>query len=144
MATFRTSRRVAFGDTDMAGIVHFARFFYFMEEAEHELLRSLGLSVVMEWEGQTLSFPRVGASCDFLNPARFEDTLTILVDIENVGNSSLTYGFKFFHDKKAVARGQMTAVCCRVRHGHDIESVDIPAPIRAKLEQISIGGACDR
>ena len=28
-------RRVEFSDTDMAGIVHFARFFVFMEAAEH-------------------------------------------------------------------------------------------------------------
>jgi len=31
---WRTSRRVEFGDTDMAGIVHFSRFFLWMEAAE--------------------------------------------------------------------------------------------------------------
>ena len=31
---FRTTRRVEFADTDMAGIVHFANFFRFMEAAE--------------------------------------------------------------------------------------------------------------
>ena len=76
-ATFRTTRLVEFGDTDMAGIVHFARFFEYMEAAEHALLRSLGLSVVMDWEGEPISFPRVSASCDYFRPARFEDLLTI-------------------------------------------------------------------
>ena len=37
---FRTTRRVEFGDTDMAGIVHFANFFRYMESAETEFLRS--------------------------------------------------------------------------------------------------------
>ena len=46
--SFRTSRRVEFRDTDAAGIVHFSVFFTWMEAAEHELLRSLGLSVVLE------------------------------------------------------------------------------------------------
>ena len=40
MSTFTTTRRVEFGDTDMAGIMHFANFFRFMESAETEFLRS--------------------------------------------------------------------------------------------------------
>lgn len=43
MPSFQTSRRVEFCDTDMAGIVHFANFFRYMEAAEHELFRNLGL-----------------------------------------------------------------------------------------------------
>ena len=43
---FVTRRRVEFMDTDMAGIVHFATFFRYMETAEHELLRKLGIPVV--------------------------------------------------------------------------------------------------
>ncbi len=42
---FTTTRRVEFGDTDMAGIMHFANFFRFMESAEIDFLQSLGLSV---------------------------------------------------------------------------------------------------
>ena len=37
---FHTTRRVEFADTDMAGIVHFASFFRFMESAEHDFLRT--------------------------------------------------------------------------------------------------------
>ncbi len=49
-ALFRTSRRIEFADTDMAGLVHFANFFRFMEAAEVEFLGSRGLSVVMHWD----------------------------------------------------------------------------------------------
>src|SRR5215831_6794970 len=51
---FRTQRRVEFADTDMAGIVHFANFFRYMEAAEVEFLRSRGLSVAMIWDGQKI------------------------------------------------------------------------------------------
>jgi acyl-CoA thioester hydrolase len=140
-ATFRTTRQVEFSDTDMAGIVHFARYFCFAEAAEHEMLRSLGLSVTMNWEGQRISFPRVGASCDFLSPARFEDVLSIHVSIDNIGRSSITYGFKFFKDETAIAVGQITTVCCRILEKHALESLEIPEGIRAKLEQ---AGLCKR
>jgi acyl-CoA thioester hydrolase len=134
-AVFRHTRRVEFGDTDMAGIVHFARFFAFMEAAECEFLRSLGLSVVMDWEGERVSFPRVSASCDYLRPARFEDVLTIAVSIRKVGEKSVSYGFEFFknNEPEVIACGQLTAVCCHVGPDHAIESRRIPDSIRARL-----------
>ena len=42
---YRTQRRVEFSHTDMAGIVHFSRYFIYMESVEHEFLRHLGTSV---------------------------------------------------------------------------------------------------
>ena len=42
---FRYARRVQFGETDMAGIVHFSWMFRYMEEAEHALWRAAGLSI---------------------------------------------------------------------------------------------------
>ncbi len=43
---FRTTRRVAFSETDMAGIVHFANFFRFMEAAKVEFPGMRGVIVV--------------------------------------------------------------------------------------------------
>src|SRR6266481_3046213 len=111
---FRTTRRMEFADTDMAGIVHFANFFRFMEAAEVEFLRSRGVSVFMPWEGQKVSFPRVAASCDFVKPARFEDVLEISVSIQRIGRKSVTYGFEFTLAGELVARGQITSACCLV------------------------------
>src|SRR5262249_45967409 len=100
---FRTTRRVEFADTDMAGIVHFANFFRYMEAAEVEFLRSLGLSVKMAWEGQPLGFPRVAASCDYVKPARFEDLLGVAVRIDKIGRKSVTYAFEFSKEGEVVA-----------------------------------------
>jgi YbgC/YbaW family acyl-CoA thioester hydrolase len=130
---FRTQRIVEFGDTDMAGIVHFANFFRFMEAAEHAFLRSRGLSVLTEWEGEPISFPRVAASCDYLRPARFGDELEITVAIKNLGRSSLTYSFDILKGQEKIARGQVTAVCCRFVQGKPPESREIPATFRESL-----------
>ena len=133
-ATFRTTRLVEFGDTDMAGIVHFTRFFHFMESAEQALLRSLGLSVVTEWEGVRVSFPRVSASCDYLRPVRFEDVLTVDVAVRNVGRASVTYGFEFSKDDEPVARGQITAVCATLNSATGrMAATAIPENIRAQI-----------
>lgn len=131
---FRTQRRVEFCDTDMAGIVHFANFYRYMEAAEHEFLRSRGLSVVLDWEGEHLGFPRVSAACDFNKPARFEQVIDITVRIERLGSKSISYAFEFFHGPDLLARGKLTCVCCLVPgDGGPLISREIPAGIRARL-----------
>lgn len=132
-AAFRTTRIVEFGDTDMAGIVHFANFFRFMEAAEHAYLRSLGLSVVMEIDGGKYGLPRVSASCDYLRPARFGDELTVEVAVVKLGRSSVTYAFDFTHGDEAIARGRVTAVFCRFDAGRP-EACELPAEFRTKLD----------
>ena len=135
MPTFTTTRRVDFGDTDMAGIVHFANFFRFMESAETEFLRSLGLSVSWRDAGVKLGLPRVSASCDYQKPAYFEDVLTIAVTVERGGRKSVTYRFDFTNQRgEPLAVGRVTSVFCRSLGPNHIESLDIPADIRAKLE----------
>lgn len=135
METFRTTRRIEFGDTDMAGIVHFSNFFRFMEAAECAFLRTLGLSVRLEWEGQALGFPRVSASCDYFRPARFEDVLDVAVILDSIGRKSVTYVFEFSRHGELVARGKVTSVCCRVVEGNRLESVEIPTSLRALLQR---------
>jgi YbgC/YbaW family acyl-CoA thioester hydrolase len=132
---FTTTRRVEFGDTDMAGIVHFANFFRFMESAETQFLRSLGFSVNWKAEGKKWGFPRVSASCDFLKPARFEDVLTIAVTVERVGLKSVTYRHDFANDRgEPVATGRVTAVFCLTTSPDELASAEIPPEVRAKLE----------
>lgn len=134
---FRTSRRVEFVDTDMAGIMHFSNFFRFMEAAEQELLRTLGLGVTMTWEGQKVGLPRVAASCAYVNPARFEDVLEIAVSVARVGTKSVTYTFEFTCRGDQVARGELSAVFCRMHPGH-MESLEIPGFVRDRLETIRV------
>src|SRR5262245_16049794 len=131
---FRTTRRVEFGDTDMAGIMHFANFFRFMEAAETDFLRARGLSVSWREGGQRFGFPRVAASCDFQKPARFGDVLEVAVTLEKIGQKSVTYRFEFSRDGEPIATGRISAAYCLEVPGHGLESMEIPPEIRAKLE----------
>ena len=68
---FKTQRRVEFRDTDTAGIVHFSNFFAYMEQAEHAMLRSIGLGVFCEVERQKIRWPRVNAQVNYRNAIKF-------------------------------------------------------------------------
>lgn len=132
---FRTSRRVEFADTDMAGIAHFSNFFRWMESAEVDFLRSRGLSVSLTWEGEKIGFPRVSATCDYLRPVRFEDIIEVEVTVERLGRKSATYLFEFFHKGEPVARGRVTSVCCRLASGDRLEGIEIPEALRRLISQ---------
>jgi acyl-CoA thioester hydrolase len=130
-----TSRRVEFGDTDMAGIMHFSNFFKFMEVAETDFLTARGLNVSWYADGAKWGFPRVSASCDFQKPAKFGDVLTITVSVEKLGRKSVSYRYDFTNQRgEPVAVGRITAVFCRSTGPDHIEALEIPPDLRAKIE----------
>jgi 4-hydroxybenzoyl-CoA thioesterase/acyl-CoA thioester hydrolase len=135
---YTTERRIEFRDTDAAGIVHFSAFFALMESAEHEMLRSLGLTVFPDFsdisEDGPVTWPRVSASCDYTSAARFEDVLQISVRVGEMGKSSVKHHFDFSRDGAKIAAGSMTAVCCRLQGGR-LEKAAIPESIRQLLAQ---------
>jgi YbgC/YbaW family acyl-CoA thioester hydrolase len=134
------TRRIEFADTDMAGIVHFSRYFLFMEETEHAFLRSLGFSVVSKQGNETIGWPRVSAACEFRRPLHFEDEVEIRLRVAEKSRSSLTYEFSFVRGEAEAARGKVTTVCCRVDSSGKLESIAIPSEISEAI-QASIEGS---
>jgi len=137
---FRTTRRVEFADSDMGGIVHFARYLVFMETAEHEFLRSLETDAFATREGQTVGWPRVEVSCQYLSPAHYGDVLEIHLRIARKGTSSLTYAITISTDDRLVARGRMSSVCCILRDGEGIEPIPMPEALARRLAPSSTDG----
>jgi 4-hydroxybenzoyl-CoA thioesterase/acyl-CoA thioester hydrolase len=130
---YRTTRRVEWADTDTAGIIHFSRYFCFMEEVEHEFLRSFGLSCMMEHDGMRITWPRVNASCEFIKPVRFEDVMDVHLTVQRLGQKSITFGFAFSHNGSEIACGQLVTACCRL-DGEKLMAIPIPEFIRSKFE----------
>ncbi len=129
----RTTRRVEFADTDMGGIVHFSRFFVFMETAEHEFIRALGANVHMNLDDTEIGWPRVEASCQYLSPARLEDLLEIHVRVARKGEKSMTYAFTFSCGDNIIARGRMSSVCCQMNASGGLKAIPIPAIIADRI-----------
>jgi len=129
---------VEFSDTDMAGIMHYANFFRFMETAEHGFYRSLGFSAVMPGIDPHLGWPRVHAECDYKKPLRFEDLVEIHLLVAEKKRRSIRYIFRFRklngEDSPEVARGGLTIVC--VMHHPDgmMTAAPIPQEIAERIE----------
>ncbi len=95
------TRRVEFVETDMAGIVHFSRFYIWMEQIEHEFFRSIGLSIMQKLDDRTvIGWPRVSAQCRFESPARYDELVTARLTVQRIGVKSLTFDIVFRRGEK--------------------------------------------
>lgn len=90
MPTFTYKRRIAFHETDAAGVVYFANFFRLAEEAETHALASLGSIVTRDGH----LYPRVHAEADYLAPLRFFDEVAVHCCIIRMGSSSVHWKFE--------------------------------------------------
>ena len=134
---FKRVLRVEFADTDMAGIVHFAQFFRYMEATEHAFFRSLGFSIHTQIDGRSIGWPRVRAVCEYKSPLRFEDEVEIHLQVREKKSKSLTYDFVFRKREsgEAVASGSLTVVCVMMDEATGtMKAVPIPETIAQALE----------
>jgi acyl-CoA thioester hydrolase len=87
--TFSWPIRVYWEDTDAGGVVYYANYLKFLERARTEWLSDLGLEqdrMVAE-HGVLFVVRRVAA--DYLRPARFNDRLTVISALDELGRASL-------------------------------------------------------
>ncbi len=134
---FKIQRVVEFNETDMAGIVHYANFFHYMEAAEHAFFRSLGFSIWTQGTEPPVGWPRVHAECDFKSPLRFEDEIEVHLLVAEKKSKSVTYNFRFrklnVKPHIEVARGTVTVVCVMQSHGK-MAATAIPKVVADKIE----------
>ena len=130
---YKKQRRVEFSETDMAGIIHYSSYFQYMEEAEHELFRSLGLSIVLEDGGASYGFPRIATRCEFSRPLRFEDLVDVQLRISRIGRGSITYQYLFSLADEEVARGEVTVACVTRDAEGKMKSSELPKALSSQL-----------
>ncbi len=132
-AEFTMTRRVAFVETDLAGVMHFSNYLRWMEDVEHGFWRSIGRSVHgVVGPSSGVTWPRASVNCEYFAPLRFEDDVELTFRVASVGEKSLQFEVEFRKDGRSVAKAKATTVCCTMENG-SFRSVPIPEEIRKKL-----------
>ncbi|MEM0966673.1 MAG: thioesterase family protein [Verrucomicrobiota bacterium] len=140
---FVVRHRVAFSETDMAGIVHFSNYFRYMEIAEDAFFREHGQSLIRREEGEVHGWPRVRASCDFKAPISFGEEVEIVLFVSEVKVRAIEFAFALYRVEdglrgKKIARGRMTTVHVVRRTGeavHEMEALAIPEDFQKTLAE---------
>ncbi|MGY2700536.1 acyl-CoA thioesterase [Nocardioides sp. HB32] len=122
--TLRT--RVEWIDTDAAGIYHNSSVLRFVEAAEAELMRELGI------EGYFPVAPRVRLEVDFEAPLFFGQEVTVDLVVDRVGSSSLTFRFEVWGEQHLGAPRSRAAagsyVTVHVEGDHSTGTRSVPWP----------------
>ena len=94
----RMHRSVTWDETDAAGHNHFAAAFRWLEEAEHALMRALGVE-----PADMGRFPRVHIEIDYKDRLLYGQDIVVEVSVARLGRSSCTYLFVVRSGEGAVA-----------------------------------------
>jgi len=86
----RTQIRVIYADTDAMGIVYHTNYIKWFEVGRTELFRAMGI-VYAEWSAAGISLPLTKAYCHYLQPARYDDLITVETEIEYVRRASIKF-----------------------------------------------------
>ena len=82
--------RIYWEDTDAGSIVYYANYLKFFERARSEWLRHLGVEQGSLLADEGCMFVVSEAQAKYHRPARIDDLLDVTVDIQHVGQASLT------------------------------------------------------
>ena len=108
---FRTKLRVYYADTDAMGVVYHTNYIRWFEVGRTEGLRELGFPY-SEIEKLPVWMPLAAAHCEYKRPARYEDVLEIISQVQEMGHASLVMSYEIFNK----ATGELI-VTGYTRHG---------------------------
>ena len=130
---FIIEEHVRWSDIDRAGIIYYGQFLRFVEIAETELFRSVGLPYSEVFDRLDIWLPRVQIHFDFHKPLVLDDPIEVSAYVGRFGNKSLTLRFEVTRKGEAgcVARGHVVLACVS---RSTFKSVPIPAEIIDKLQ----------
>ena len=108
--------RVYYEDTDVGGVVYYANYLRYMERARTEWLRSFGIEQDRLLASERLMFVVTRASVDYRSPARFNDELTVSVEVKGNMRTNLEFQ-QAVHRQEAdgasrvICEGQVRVAC---------------------------------
>lgn len=105
-------RKIYYADTDTGGVVYYANYLIYFEEARTEFLESLGLSV-KEFMDQGYLFVVVSVGVRYRMPANYGDILLISTRIDEVKNTNFTLYHEILRkrDGKIIVTGSARLAC---------------------------------
>lgn len=85
--------RVRYGETDQGGVVYHANYFLYFESGRTELLRAAGV-IYADLERKGLFLVVTEASCKYRAAARYDDELSIVTRIDQVGKATVGFTYR--------------------------------------------------
>jgi len=122
--------KIYYHHTDCGGVVYYAKYLEFLEEARTERLSEKGI-LIKELSKQGTLFVVSRQEIDYKLPAFYADTLAIDTRIANISRASIEFDYEVKNqDSQTVAIAKTILVCV----DKSLKPKSIPQEIRQKLQ----------
>jgi len=93
--------RVLYGDTDQMGYVYYGNYGHYYEAARAEAIRSMGISY-KQLEDSGVMMPITRMNVKYIQPARYDELLTIKTIIPRLPNRIIIFQYEVFNENKVL------------------------------------------
>jgi acyl-CoA thioester hydrolase len=124
--------RTIYADTDAMGIVYHTNYIRWFEIGRTELFRDLGI-LYAEVEKAGFNLPLTQVFCHYLLPARYDDIIEVITDIEYLKRASIKFTYRIWNEnlQNLITEGYSVHACTD-KSGRIIR---IPSIIADKIHQ---------
>ena len=122
--------RIYYHDTDAGGVVYYANYLKYLEEARTEYLEKRGLSV-KAFQERGFFYAVRKCTITYRSPAVYGDILICDAILKEVTAAQLIFDQKIYRktDKNLVVEAQVSLVCLN----RDFRPIQIPSDLKTKL-----------
>lgn len=100
-----THIKVKYYETDQMGVVHHSNYIRYFETAREEMMSHYGVPYE-ETEARGIIMPVHSVQCDYVHPAKYGETLSIVTRMESMPRSRITFHYTILNPEDAlVAKG---------------------------------------
>ncbi len=132
MFVSETQIRVRYAETDQMGVVYHSNYFPYFESARAESIRDLGFTYA-DMEKMGIIMPVVDIHCRYLQPARYDDLLTIKTILKELPpHHKVEFHQEVYNEKdELLATAKITLY---FMEAGTMKKTGIPLPLLEKLQ----------
>ncbi|MDD5044727.1 MAG: thioesterase family protein [Candidatus Omnitrophica bacterium] len=128
--------QIYYHQTDCGGVVYYAKYLEFLEEARTEFFEENGLPLTDLYKGGVF-FVVARQEIDYKAPAHYLDVLDISTWIEDVSNVRVNFGYEIKNQAgKVIVRAKTIMVCV----DKNLRPQAFPEEIKKRLEGLKVHG----
>ena len=97
---FKHTIRVRWKECDVQGIAYFGSYLDFMDVAQVEYFRNLGILTHDPSQRKEFDLSSVKVTLEYKSPARIDEKIDVYFKVKNIGNSSITKIAEIYRGEK--------------------------------------------
>ncbi len=110
MSTFKFTLRIPYAQTDQMGVVYYANYFIWYEQARTEFFRALGTSY-KDLENKNIYFPVVESFCKYIRPVKYDEEIEVITQLSELKNASIRFSYEVRNKGEVFAIGFTKHAC---------------------------------